>query len=81
MSKQTTKYSFMLFAILLTINLFVTGCEISRESGGVQIRLNPNIANDIETGGEDVLNLLTLFSVTYNNLFPFFSRGFYHIET
>ena len=51
MSKQV-KYLFMIFAMLLTINLFVTGCEVSREDGELRIRLNPETADSIEKGGE-----------------------------
>ena len=51
MSRQV-KYLFMVFAMLLTINLFVTGCEVSREDGELRIRLNPKTADSIEKGGE-----------------------------
>ena len=51
MSKRV-KYLFMVFAMLLTINLFDTGCEISREDGEVRIRLNPKTADSIEKGGK-----------------------------
>lgn len=61
MSKRT-KYLFVVFAILLAINLFATGCKISREGGELQIRLNPKVANNIEKGGEGALSLLTLLS-------------------
>lgn len=60
MSKRT-KCLFAIFAMLLTMNLFVAGCELSRD-GGIQIRLNPKTANSIEKGGEDALSLLTLLS-------------------
>ena len=61
MSKQV-KYLFMVFAMLLTINLFVTGCEVSREDGELRIRLNPKTADSIEKGGETALNLLTILA-------------------
>lgn len=61
MSKQA-KCLFMIFAMLLAINLFVTGCEISRENGEVQIRLNPKTAESIEKGGEGALGLLKILS-------------------
>jgi hypothetical protein len=51
MSKQK-RCLFAIFAILLAMNLFVTGCEISRDDGEVQIRLNPKTADSIEKGGE-----------------------------
>ena len=60
MSKRI-KCLFMIFAMLLTINLFVAGCRVS-EDGEIQFRLNPKIANGIEKGGENTLSLLTLLS-------------------
>jgi len=56
MSKQT-RCLFIVFAILLAMNLFVTGCEISREGGEVQIRLNPKTADSIEQGGEAAVGI------------------------
>jgi len=59
---KRTKYLFMIFAMLLAMNLFVTGCEIVKEGGESRIRLNPKAANSIEKGGENALSLLTILA-------------------
>ena len=52
MSKRT-KYLFVVFAILMAMNLFVTGCVVERgEDGKDRIRLNPFAADKIEQTGE-----------------------------
>lgn len=61
MSRQT-KCLFMVFAMLLAMNLFVVGCEISDDGGIRFFRLNPKAADDIEKGGEDALSLLTILA-------------------
>ena len=45
-----------LFAILLSVNLFVIGCEITKdEMGKTHLRLNPDATDNIERGGEVVV--------------------------
>ena len=60
--RKRAKYLFMVFAMLLTINLFVIGCEISSEDGEVQIRLNPKTADSIEKGGEAGIAVIQLLA-------------------
>ena len=52
MSKRT-KYLFVVFAMMMAMNLFVTGCIVERgEDGKDRIRLNPFAADKIEQTGE-----------------------------
>ena len=55
MSKQT-RCLFIVFAMLMMMNLFVTGCQIS-EDGKLQFRLNPKTADSIEQGGNTAVGI------------------------
>jgi hypothetical protein len=55
--KKRTKCLFIIFALMLAMNLFVTGCQVSREDGEVKIRLNPKTAESIEKGGEAAVGI------------------------
>ena len=63
MSKRT-KYLFVVFAMLMAMNLFTTGCIVTEEDGKTRIRLNPFVADKIEQGGEagvGIANILAPF--------------------
>lgn len=46
------RFYFGVLATLVVVSLFVVGCAISKENGGVKVRLNPNVADKIEDVGE-----------------------------
>ena len=60
MSKRT-KCLFMVFAILLVVNLFIAGCEVV-DNGEIRFCMSPKTADSIEKGGEDTLSLLTILA-------------------
>lgn len=59
---RRTKCLFAIFAMLLTINLFVTGCEISKENGEAELRLNPQVAESIEKGGTAAVGIAEILA-------------------
>ena len=60
MSKRT-KYLFMVFTILMAMNLFVTGCEVTK-NGELRFRLNPKTADSLEKGGEAGVEIMKVLA-------------------
>lgn len=60
MSKRA-KYLFVVFAMLMALNLFVTGCEVT-EDGGLRLRLNPKTAESLEKGGEAGVEIMKVLA-------------------
>ena len=53
---------FGIFAVLFLTSLFVASCEMSEKNGETQLHLNPNVADNIEEGGEAAVGIAEIMA-------------------